>query len=282
MELFETNPHIRYARVHKTAFNYRKDVSKCYDCRIFYFEQASGSIIINGTKYNVSSNLAVYVPPATTYRFEVVFDNSTKIAILDFDLVTKFAHISSSLGTATPETFNENIMPKYKLPPELSKPIVKILPNVLNKINEIAENFVFKVGPYKERSSALLKLCLLQFVSETTEKERSTLCKKVLTYVQENYQNSTLTNEDIAKHFNYHPYHLNRIVKLETGKSLKNYITYFRLQLAKNMLLTTPDSISQIASSTGFCTPAYFIKTFREKNGVTPKEYRRNQRHIEI
>ena len=282
MQLFELNPHIRYARVHKTAFKYRKETSKCYDCRIFYFENASGKIIVNGVEYNVSSNVGVYVPPAQEYRFLVNFNSETSIIILDFDLVTAFSHITASLGTATPKTFNVNNMPKYDLPTELALPIVKYLPNALQNLKDIAENFVFKEGPYRERSSALLKLCLLQFVSENTEAERSSLCNKVLSYVHENYHVSALTNEEIAREFNYHPYHLNRIVKSQTGKSLKNYVTYYRLQLAKNMLLTTSDSISQIASLTGFSTPAYFIKIFREKIGITPKEYRRQQRHTEI
>ena len=118
-------------------------------------------------------------------------------------------------------------MPSYDLPTELSKPIVKFLPNALNYLSEIAENFVFKEGSYRERSSALLKLCLLQFVSENMQTERSTICKKVLDCVHKNYHIPSLTNEEIASEFNYHPYHLNRIVKAETGKSLKNYITYY-------------------------------------------------------
>ncbi|MBR6737907.1 MAG: helix-turn-helix transcriptional regulator [Clostridia bacterium] len=282
MELFELNPHIRYARVHKSAFNYRKDISVCYDCRLFYFETASGRITINGVKYNVSSGTAVYVPPAQEYRFDVTFDSDTKIIILDFDLVTTFSHLTSSIGTATPTTFDKNRMPSYPIPSELSKPIVKFLPNVASNLNACAENFVFKDGPYKERSSALLKLCLLELVAPLEISARSALCKKVVEYVSKNYKISTLTNEEIASAFNYHPYHLNRIIKQETGKSLKNYITYYRLQLAKNLLLTTTSNVSQIASEVGFCTPAYFIKTFREKIGLTPKEYRRLQRHTEI
>ena len=43
------------------------------------------------------------------------------------------------------------------------------------------------------------------------------------------------------------------------------------------MLLTSELPISDVAYQSGFQELSYFSKIFREKNGVTPSEYRRSK-----
>lgn len=64
-------------------------------------------------------------------------------------------------------------------------------------------------------------------------------------------------------------------------KALTNYapvalIRKLRLKEAHTLLLSTEDSISEIAYKTGFSTPAYFTKCYREAYGVTPTQARSN------
>lgn len=64
-------------------------------------------------------------------------------------------------------------------------------------------------------------------------------------------------------------------------KALTNYapvalIRKLRLKEAHTLLLSTEDSISEIAYKTGFSTPAYFTKCYREAYGVTPTQARAN------
>ena len=89
-----------------------------------------------------------------------------------------------------------------------------------------------------------------------------------------------LTNEKIAEHFNYHPYHLSRLMKARTNKTLHNYLIDFRLHMAKNYLTTTNYNVTKIAEKTGFASYAYFIKIFREKVGISPLQYRKT--HLSI
>ena len=282
MEVHELNPHIRYARVHNPPFNHKNEVSICYDARFFYLENAGGSLEIFGKKYNISSKTAIYLPPLSEYRFFIDYTEETRVVTVDFDLVTDFAHIKSSLGTANKRNFDPSVAPKYELPTELSAPIIRVVPEIAGSLARCAANFINRQPLYRERSSALLKLCLLELLSRSEEYAYSELCERILAYVRESYADVSVTNESIAERFSYHPYHLNRVVKRETGKSLRAYIIYYRLEMAKNLLLTTGDSISEIAFRTGFSTSAHFIKIFREKLGLTPGEYRKNRLHTEI
>lgn len=66
---------------------------------------------------------------------------------------------------------------------------------------------------------------------------------------------------------------LNRKVKDLLGTSLNNYIREKRLVKAAELLATSSDRVNEICWQVGFGTPSYFIKCFRKKYGVSPREY---------
>ena len=282
MKLSDLNPFIRYARAHRVAFRLQRDFSVCYDCRVFFFDNVSGSIVINGQVYELHNKSVLFLPPKTVYKFNILFKENATVIILDFDLTNENEHLQASLGTATVHTFDPNAVPPYALPEELHSPIVRVLPQAEHMLMQSVENFLFKNSCYREVSSALLKLCLLEMIRQKPSAEQTDICKAVLTYVHKNYSNSSLSNKEIAAKFGYHPDHLSTLIKQETGKSLHRYLINYRLQIAKNYLLTTQYDISEIAWRCGFCTPAYFIKLFRENTGTTPRSYRKLQIHTEL
>ena len=61
-----------------------------------------------------------------------------------------------------------------------------------------------------------------------------------------------------------------------TGKTAMSYVNEYRLAKAKALLLTTQDSISEIAVSTGFADNSYFTRKFKELYGISPSVMRRN------
>lgn len=282
MQISDLNPHIRYARVHQAIFTTSHSYSKCYDCRIFFFCDTEGYATINGTKYNIYHNTAVYLPPKSEYKFKLNFNDNGKIVVVNFDLVNDFSHIIHSLHTVTKGKFDESLVPEYPLLDELSAPVIKTIPHIGPSLIKCAENFIIKDSLYRETSSSVLKLCLLEIIKESSKLAHSKLCEDILSYIYENYPDTALTNESIAKKFYHHPYHLSRLIKQETGKTLHQYIIYYRLQIAKNYLVTTPFDMTKISELCGFCSSAYFTKIFRQNIGMTPKEYRKLQLHTEI
>ena len=70
------------------------------------------------------------------------------------------------------------------------------------------------------------------------------------------------------------PYYLSDLLKKETGRSAKDHINDFVIEKAKAMLLSSNNSISEIAYSLGFNYPHYFTRLFKSKTGHTPVQYR--------
>ena len=282
MQISDLNPHIRYARSHKAIFSTGNKTSKCYDCRVFFFYNTEGSAVINDTEYNICHNTAIYLPPESEYRFSINFTDIGKIIVLNFDLINDFCHIKTSLHTDTKDNFDKSRVPKYPLPKELSAPIVKIIPHIGKNLTKCTENFIIRDSLYRESSSSILKMWLLEIIKESSKSAHSKLCEDILSHVHKNYSNPSLTNESIAESFYHHPYYLSRLIKQETGKTLHQYIIYYRLQIAKDYLITTQLDMSEIADLCGFCSSAYFAELFRQRTGMTPKEYRALQLNTEI
>ena len=71
------------------------------------------------------------------------------------------------------------------------------------------------------------------------------------------------------------PNYLSDLLKKETGKTAKEHIQLFVIELAKNKLLGSSQTISQIAYDLGFEYPAHITKLFKNNTGYSPSQYRK-------
>ncbi|RIJ42492.1 AraC family transcriptional regulator [Pontibacter oryzae] len=69
-------------------------------------------------------------------------------------------------------------------------------------------------------------------------------------------------------------YYLSDLLKAETGKSAKEHIQLYLVDQAKNLLLGSTRSVSEIAYELGFGYPQHFSKLFKAQTGYSPSEYR--------
>lgn len=82
------------------------------------------------------------------------------------------------------------------------------------------------------------------------------------------------TVDQCGKAMNMSGKYLSDLLKAETGKTLVEHIHLYIVEKAKNDLLGSNTSISEIAYSLGFEYPQHFSKIFKEKVGFSPSEYR--------
>lgn len=86
--------------------------------------------------------------------------------------------------------------------------------------------------------------------------------------------NSDLTVDAIASDMGLERSQFYRKIKALTNYSPVELIRCLRLKHARNLLTSTEKTISEIAYETGFSTPAYFTKCYRDNYGETPSETR--------
>jgi AraC-like DNA-binding protein/mannose-6-phosphate isomerase-like protein (cupin superfamily) len=87
-----------------------------------------------------------------------------------------------------------------------------------------------------------------------------------------------ISRNEISKLLNYNGNYLNQIVKKRTGKSIHRLGQDYSLEEAKRLLRETDLSVNDVLQRIGFANRTFFYKIFEEQNGVSPKEYRTNER----
>lgn len=73
------------------------------------------------------------------------------------------------------------------------------------------------------------------------------------------------------------PNYFGDLIKRETGKTPQEYIQGHIIDTAKEKLLGTEKTVSQIADELGFQYSQHFNRVFKKNVGVSPNEYRRSQ-----
>ncbi len=100
---------------------------------------------------------------------------------------------------------------------------------------------------------------------------------RIFIYLQENYQYN-ISMQEVADVCGISYYHFSRFFKKMTNKKFNEYLLEMRLNYAQKKLLQDNRSVSDIALECGFEYVSYFIQKFKERTGLTPKDFRKKHR----
>lgn len=96
---------------------------------------------------------------------------------------------------------------------------------------------------------------------------------KAMDYVAVNYADPDLSLETVAGHLQISSIHLRTTFKRETGQSLLDYTTEYRIALAKQLLQTGEFKIYEVSEKVGYKTSQYFSQVFKKTTGMQPKDF---------
>lgn len=113
------------------------------------------------------------------------------------------------------------------------------------------------------------------FLSSSSIASSNAIEKSILLYIEQNYT-AQIYLSDIAKQFSMSPNYFCKYFKSRFGKSFVSYLNYYRIEKACVLLLSTSQSILEIALQTGFDNISYFNKCFKSIIGITPSNYRKS------
>lgn len=102
--------------------------------------------------------------------------------------------------------------------------------------------------------------------------ERISSVKNVLTFISDNYSNN-ISLDDLSRIAGMNPKYFCRYFRCLTGRTPIDYLNYYRIECASEMLSTKDITIREVAISCGFNDESYFIKTFNKYKGITPKQF---------
>ena len=81
-----------------------------------------------------------------------------------------------------------------------------------------------------------------------------------------------VTEADAASFVNLSYSYYSKLFRRVVGKNFNDYLTTVRINEAERLLLSTEQTITEIALATGFATSSHFIEKFRKIKNITPKQ----------
>ncbi len=92
-------------------------------------------------------------------------------------------------------------------------------------------------------------------------------------YIEKNFQDPDFSIGGLAESMSVSEGHISRLFKSETGTSIGNYLTKFRIKKAMDYLKDVQVKVYEVAERVGYQDIAYFSNTFKKLVGRTPSEY---------
>lgn len=102
---------------------------------------------------------------------------------------------------------------------------------------------------------------------------QSKYIKEVVLFIYQNYSNPDLGISLIADNLKSSQSHLSHSFKNETGYTLTDYITKYRLHKAMELLVDCRNRVSEVSLAVGYRDFAYFSSLFKKSIGVSPSEF---------
>ncbi|HEY5583287.1 MAG TPA: helix-turn-helix domain-containing protein [Ruminiclostridium sp.] len=154
-----------------------------------------------------------------------------------------------------------------------------------NKCNELFSRIINELQIQKSfyEQSATAYFCELlvtiaRLISFPNENHPE-ICKDDLKKVIEMMHLKYYENHQVsffARECNLNLFRFMHKFKALTGMSTIEYLTRIRVNIAKNLLLNSSLSISDISSIVGYENPLYFSRVFKKETGISPRFYNVN------
>ena len=262
---FESHTEAKYHR--KFPFIYHLDGVGKVPCdknwheniEILYVIEGSGRLQYDSVAYDIAEGDVVIINSFAIHSI-------TAENFIHYHVLIPFSDFFSSIG--------------LKLHTYTYRPIIRDL-----SLNEKFDAFLSAFNSADELKDAKVHLAVISLLTYITENHREdadkSSAKKIdlsirlaLSHILSHYDDK-ITAESLSEIAGFSKFHFLREFKKATGHTFSEYLMEIRLSAARKMLLESKFSIKEICYKTGFDSEAYFSKLFKEKEGVTPTEYRK-------
>lgn len=229
------------------------------DYQIIYLTEGSMSFLVDGITKILSAGDIIIYPPDTAQKYKSISESGASYIWVHF---TGFAAEDMILSSGL-----------------TAGKIYSAWPNqsVYSMIMKMGDELRIKRTGGETRANGLF-LELLSFLARELKSDRKSgnRYSRILPALRDMEKNAGArrSNEEYAKMCGLTPYYFIHLFKEVTGESPVKYISELNMRKAEYLLEDTNMGVADIARLTGFESPSYFTKRFKERFGKTPSEFR--------
>lgn len=269
-KLIQVRPHTRFVHFPKHRHNYIEVIYMCKGSTI-HIVDGNRVVLEEGDLLFLNQNAVQEILPAgegdIAINFIILpqfFDTTFEMIGVDDNLLRDFLVGSLCRNSKTASYLYFHVAEVLPIQNLVENMVWSLLHNSLNKRSS------------NQITMGLLILHLLNYMDkmETGEKQfDQELVINVLNYIEANYKDGSLS--ELAEIMGYDLYWMSREIKKKTGKTYKELLQTKRMNQAAYMLTNTKMPVSEIIQMVGYDNSSYFYRKFRERYGVSPKEFRK-------
>ena len=179
----------------------------------------------------------------------------------------------------------EEYLDSYELPKEENVFFTGVSPDYPWIYNQIIREMQLQRANYDDIIKLYLHHILLtinRYIKESREIKNDTIndIERAVHYFNENYTKPITIEQYAEEHLmsvNWFIHSFKSVMKVPPMQ----YITSLRIAAVKGYLENSGKSVSEIAAVVGYDNALYFSRIFKKRTGMTPKEYRGMQKHID-
>ena len=267
-------------RVHDTKYTMEPNLHDSFE--MVYIKKGDAEFLVNATPVPVSPNDIIIIKPYQYHKFRVKSETGCDFIVLNFKFENRaggqYSEVSlhDFLHFVSSGESGDYISLKVSQKNE----IISLLERILRERSGGEDEGVFL--------SQLLMMELFVHLSRALKQEwedsirgkspkRRELIDISVKYIQNHFERN-LSLGDMAKYVFLSPGYFTHAFKEETGVSPIQYLLKVRVERACELLADTDDKIIDIALAVGFSHPQRFNESFKKYAGVSPTEFRRQNR----
>lgn len=254
----DVNKNLLYISITDIGDDFKTNFHSHSNTELLLVTKGIGNIITNNNKYLIKEKDLIIIN-SNTEHYEIT-NSDCQFMVIGVDKFNGYIQNSLDKNVITISLNNkeyEKILSLYKI----------IYDDAINTIDDNVISNCFSI------IVALLERNINFKFNSIAKTNYSTLVASIVDLI-ENYHYSNLKLNDLAVRFSISQSTLIHRFKKETGYTIINYKIKCQIEEAKNLLKITNLTITSIASEVGFNDTSHFTKVFKEKEGITPKEYR--------
>lgn len=204
------------------------------------------------------------------HLFETLMKQQDWTAIYELLLTIKKVMVEHNINNSKTayiykEIFSITIRYLYESEGKYGEVILKLNQGIINFdliFDDIEDIHTYYLELFNDISSTVMYVALHPHIS------------KVISII-ERYYFDGITLGKVASDIGVTESYLSRLFKSEMDTNFKQYLTQYRMKLARELLLNTDKTIQKIGQEVGYPNNAQFGRAFKGEEGMSPGAYRR-------
>lgn len=154
----------------------------------------------------------------------------------------------------------------------------------LHNLNAYIKDFeqIKSLSLFKKNRNKMISIFYDMLYRLSSQITNNSIIFPAMSYIERNYNNPCLTNAELAKQCGISEVYFRRIFEKNYKMTPKQYIINIRINRAKQLLTENSMKISAVAENCGFSNQYHFSRIFKDRTGVTPTEYIRQNKIYKI